>query len=64
MTTPAKPRPAEEPRTCPTCQGFGWTYSTDTKRERVVCLDCDGYGEVQNLHGTDMPADEGMVSDE
>jgi DnaJ-class molecular chaperone len=59
MTTPAKPRPAEEPRKCPRCGGNGWFR---IGAQWVECQDCDTTGFVQNLHGE--MTDEGSLPDE
>jgi DnaJ-class molecular chaperone len=63
MTTTAKPRPAEEPRKCPKCNGRGFAeWFHGPSRHWETCDACDGEGTVQNLHGE--MTDDGMVSDE
>jgi uncharacterized protein (DUF983 family) len=52
MTTPAKPRPAEEPRKvkCPFCRdGKRWNAYTATVDD---CDWCRGEGTVENLDGS------------
>ena len=53
MTTPAKPRPSEEPRKCPRCRGTGiieWFHGPS--RHWETCDACDGEGTVENLDGS------------
>jgi len=63
MTTPAKPRPSEQPRKCPKCAGCGYiAWFNGLCRQVVTCDACDGNGTVQNLHGE--MTDEGSLPDE
>ena len=63
MTTPATPRPNEEPRKCPRCRGTGIIeWFNGPSRHWEVCEDCDGDGTVTDRHGE--MTDDGSLPDE